>query len=571
MSWGRTALGLILVGAGVVALPALLGATTGRRDLFATVPAAYELHPGSAPPRGAPRWTGARVGPDGRRIHVDHLLEAAGPGLDLLTWRTSYGDAWHREITWPSLMGPFAEEGSDVCGYEVRLGAGLFDTSGAGRGLKKEVGRRLAERFPNSIDIDEHDIHVRLDKLASSDFRIRLDEGRAWLYLEAWLIDGTLLSAEFPVRIVPRNGSPAVERIRGIEPEVRFEGPARDEIIRQASERGAEGGAALGLLGCFLGPLGCVLGAAGGAAIGSEEGSRRAEEELPGRASQEAASRIDAVLDDLSLGMNRLRQPWSPDPARVKDSIQLRLADAPRVSTAGITLPLCASISISSPKEDVDIPGPVQWKAPLPQSSAGEDGAPTIELTMNADALSQVLHYFWQAGKLRDLGRSSAVLHGLSEQVRAAAFDFTGLVPRLPPTLALPSASGDTLSFVLGNIEAGSIESRQVLAHGLLGLQFRQARDAIQLSAEIVNLHVSCLEAAPRGALLTPCLNDLLPLAQSAAARPLSYTIPGGDVLARLPRLSFQGMNLHVSDLHVATSGNPVSVRLGVQGRIDSP
>lgn len=572
MSRGRTALGLVVMVTGTAALPGLLAATAGRPDLFVHVPSTHDLRSGD-PRQQILRAAPVRLGPDPTRIRSDSLLGGASPGLDLVTWRTDYGEAWRREVTWPSLAGPFAEEGSDVCGYGVWLGAGLFDTTKAGLGLKKIMAQRLASIFPYTISIKEYNINVMLPELSSSDFRIQLADGGAWIDIEARLVDRTLLSARFPVRVVSRRGTPAMERIRGSGPIVRFEGPSRDEIVRQASDEGAsKGGLLIGLLGFAIGgPIGGAVGLAGGSAAGAEYGSSRAESEIPDRAGRLVAEEIDRALEDLSLGMHGLRRPWSPDTSRPRDSIRVRLDGDPRVSTAGIALPLCTSISISAPKVDPAMPGPIRWNARMPGVQGESDGAPTIELTMNEDALSQALHYFWQAGKLRELGRSSMVLHGLAEEVRAAAFDFTGLDPRLPPTLAPSMANGDTLSFVLANVEAGKIGARRVLAHGLLGLEFHQQGDAVQLSAEVNDLRVSCQEDARDGFMLTPCLSDLLPVARSSMASPMSYTLPGGEVLARLPRLSFQGMNLEVSDLRVATSGRPIALRLGVQARIEAP
>jgi hypothetical protein len=182
-----------------------------------------------------------------------------------------------------------------------------------------------------------------------------------------------------------------------------------------------------------------------------------------------------------------------------------------------------------------------------------------------------VLYYVWQAGKLRDLGRSSVVLGGLAEEVRVAAFDFTGLDAQLPPMIAPSISTADTLSFTLANVEAGTIGLRRVLVHGTLGLRTRQQDDAIQLSAEIADLRVNCIQPGPRGALLTPCLSDILPVAREAAMKPIHLAFPGGDVLAQLPRLSFQGMALRTSQLRVETSGSPVQVQLRVQARIEAP
>lgn len=565
MSWTRTALGLVLAAAGTAALPALLGATAGQPDLVARVPAAYELNAAGPSPRAPSTSAEVYLGPDRNRIREDRLHGVASPGLDLITWRADYGDAWHREVTWPSMVGPFAEEGADICGYEVQLGAALFDTSAAGRGLKDAVARQLANVFPYRRHLDEYDITIAFPELASSDFTIKFDHDRAWIHVEAILVDGTFFSVRFPVRLVSRNGTPAVERIGDIRPEdLRYGGASFNAIEQQASDRGAAGGAIFGLL---LGPAGVLLGAA----IGAEEGARKAQEEIPGQASRLATQKIDEALDKLAFGMEQLRRPWSPDPNRPRDAVRLRLGGAPRVSPQGIELPLCASVTISSPMVDLDIPGPVQWGAPAPEPDKEVRGSPRIGLTMNADAIGQVLHYVWQAGKLHDLGRSSVVLNGLTEEVRVAAFHFTGLEAQLPPTIVPSASTSDTLSFALGNVDAGRIGSRRVLAHGMLGLRMHQQGDAIQLSAEIADLRVNCREPVPHGALLTPCLGDILPLARQAAAKPILHTLPGGDVLAKLPRLSFQGMVLHTSDLRVRTSGSPVQVGLSVQGRIEAP
>ena len=145
MTTGATALGTGL-GLGLLAgFPLLLAALPNDPDLRVDVgsPHAYAVRSSEREPLPPVALLPAPP-PHGLRV----TDTASGAGLDLRTWEVNYSNRWEREVTLPILTGPFAKDGDDVCGYSVRLGAGLFDKHGAGAGLVGLLRKRLAKQFP---------------------------------------------------------------------------------------------------------------------------------------------------------------------------------------------------------------------------------------------------------------------------------------------------------------------------------------------------------------------------------------------------------------------------------------
>jgi hypothetical protein len=502
------------------------------------------------------------------RVEVHDLPAVQGPGLNLRTWRVEYGHRWEREVTLPILAGPFDQEGADVCGFAVWLGAGLFDTSSAGAGLKDAVHRRLAEMFPRTVE--GGGIEIAFPAVERTIFRIELDQGRAHITAAITLLDGTYLSARFDVRLASRGGSPVVERIGRVTPE--WTGPTREQAQQAGADKGAAFGTGLGALAGFIlgGPLGALLGGGLGAAVGSEYGEEEANALAEEKAQEEIAGKIDAALAQLSFGLESLRKPLSLLPGRPSDQVFLKLAANPSLSSRGISLPLCASVRVAGPKVDKSIPGSAHVAANaasvVEASVRGSDAM--IELTIDANGINQALYFLWQSGLLRELGRSSAVLDALPESLRSLAFDVTGFDPALPPTTMAGRLSSRErgMPLLFGDISIGSWGNRRVTGHAAMLVDINPVGDDLELSGVLHHMTVNCVEAEPDGhARLTPCLSDLLPAARETLHEtPLRRRFPGGEILGRLPRDPFQSLHVAWSNLKASVHADPprLSVRV---------
>jgi len=564
MSRADVALALLAVTSLAAILPLGVHATHGKRDLEVRTRAPYEVRADSA--SKAPR---PEIVAGGDRVHVETSLPSGASGLDLVSYQATYGDAWKREVIEPALVGPFVAKDGDVCGYAIRIGAALFDTTRAGAGLEDLVLTQVAKQFPATFPAPMGiKVHFPALDRARSAFTITLAEGRADARLQLVFVDKTVLAVRFPARLASENGAPVVRRIG--KPQVEFRGPVKDDVVRQASDLGSEGGAGLGLLGCVFGPLGCAVGVGGGALVGSAVGGEAAEIAIPIAVSMTAADTIDGQLGNLGLG--RFEDPWTLSKDRPNDRVRLKLASDPTIVPSAITLPICASVHVSSPMIDAAIAGPVLTGAKLATPANGTQGKPIIDLAMNADAVNQVTWYLWQSGMLRDLGRSDLALSSLEKAVRAAAFDFTGLDPRLPPTLDARATDDDALSFVMGNVKVGHVDgARDVMSHGRLALSISGREDTVRLSALVRDLHVDCTENVDHAIHRTACFSDLVPIArEQASKRPFVQDFAGADLLAKMPTLAFGGVTLRLSDLDATTSGKFASLDLRVHGRIEA-
>lgn len=563
MSRRDAALGL-LVGASLLAvLPIGVHLTGGKHDLEVRTRGAYELR--SDTNARTPR---AEVVAGSDRATIAHSLPSGTPGLDLVSYRATYGDAWHREVTEPVLVGSLVPKDGAVCGYTLQVSQSLFDTKGAGAALEELVISQVAPQFPQSFEVPGG-IHVHFPALdeKKSTFEVTLGEGHGTVRLLLAFVDGTKLGVRFGASVVSDDGSPAVRRID--KPQVEFRGPVRDDIVRQASAKGGEIGTGVGLLGCFFGPIGCAIGAGGGALVGSELGEGAANLAIPLAVSYEATRNIDAQLGN--LGLARFKEPWKISKDRPNDTVRLRLERDPVIESTALTLPLCASIHVAEPMIDPTITGPVRLHAQEARATKVRADHPTLDLAMNGDALNQVVWYLWQSGKLQELGRSDLALAGLKKSVQAAAFDFTGLDPQLPPTLDPASSGKDALSFTLANVQVGHTVDRSVMSHGKVALAVSGDDGTVSMTGLVRDLHVDCAKMETGEVDRTACFGDLLPVArEQAAKRPVTQSWDGGALLTRLPTLAFGGVTLRLSGLTASTQGSTSTIDLRVLGRLET-
>ena len=84
----------------------------------------------------------------------------------------------------------------------------------------------------------------------------------------------------------------------------------------------------------------------------------------------------------------------------------------------------------------------------------------------------------------------------------------------------------------------------------LMSRILEQAEDSFSLGGRLAQLSVNCAQRVHKVQELTPCLGDLLPVARELLGdKPLQYAFRGEEVLAKLPNLQFEGMNLMLSEL----------------------
>jgi hypothetical protein len=387
--------------------------------------------------------------------------------------------------------------------------------------------------------------------------------------LDVRLVDSTILGAGFWVQVVMVDNIPQLRRFG--DPEAYFEGPSKDRIIEQARAKGSGVGTLFGGgLGCLAGPFGCLLGVVIGGVAGESAGEREAATRVPKETQILLSQNIDDALASLTLGMKAFGQPF-PVPGRLGDTIRVRLEKDPSVASSGLTLPLCVQLNAFAPSGDPAVPGAVAVDAPSITGRPIGSGAPVIAVTLNANATNHVVHYLWQSGLLREAGQSQVILDGLADNVRMAAFDFTGFDPALPPTLMTGSTSEPGILFVVGNVRLGTMGTRDVLAHGQAILNVTQAGDSILLEGRVADAHVNCAQRERSGVMLTPCLSDLLPVAREMAASksPASHRFEGADLLGKLPALGFRDVRLRLSELQVTSENNPVQVTISTRARLE--
>lgn len=506
-----------------------------------------------------------------QRIEVRDLPTDAMGGFHLRTWHIDYAHRWEREVTLPILSGPLVQENANVCGFTLKIGAGLFANKEA---IEAAVRKKLASQFPRTFK-HESGIEIEFPALTAVKLDIRLVRGFVTVALGMRLRDNTLIQASANLKVISSNGAPVVQRVGNVW--TNWEGPTYDRMLEQASEKGAVGGGLLGgLLGLiFFGPAGALVGGVAGGGVGSAKGKEMARDEGKKEAQNTITDQIDYALADLALGMAKLKYPFAPLPSRPNDTVALSLAQNPTISPDGITIPICAKINIGGSKRDPAITGPVfvePSNAFDTQRASFDTASPDLELIANANGINEVLYLLWQSGTLRELGQSSAILDALPESIRALAFEVKGFDPGLPPTVVQSVAAAETknLTMVLGDVAIGTWERRRVVGHAVTSLGIDQG-DNIDLSAKFQHLSVICVEPIPQKQQmkLTPCLSDLLPpVRDMLKEKPLVHRMPSADLLRRLPDITFDGLKIDLSRLRVSTSSAPATLRFRVDTKI---
>ncbi len=561
--WGSVVGTIMAVGLGV-AFPVALSALPDTPDLQVTVPGARPFVV-----RDEARQPGPVLAllPSPEPEGISSSLSSSGPGLALRTWEVTYSHRWERDVALPILTGPFARDGEDICGISVRLGAGLFDTRGAGAGFEGVIKKRAASFFGREMDVAGH--AFALPALDAVHLWIVPRPNTLTVHIELRLVDGTIFAASFDARIDVENGTPVVRRVG--EPVTTWSGPTRDRVIAMGATEGTGYGVAIGLLGCFFGPLGCVAGVGVGAAAGDNVGRAKANDLAESTSKELIAKGLDDALAEVGLKLNALGEPWAPFPARPKDVVRFRLSGAPRVTSSGIALDLCTRVTIGDTPVDRTIPGSLFTMAALPMFDRAPASSDLVELAVNGDALNQLLYFMWQSGRLRDLGTSRGLLDSLSlpPEMSALAFDFKGFDAGLPPSVIEGTAKANTLQVGVADVKIGDWGNRRVVAHGFGSLRLESIKGRITLSAAVDRLVANCTERVGTGTALTPCVSDLMPtVRERLSLHPLEADVEGGELLAKLPTTSFGGADVHLSDLRATVGTGPIRLGLQVHAKV---
>ncbi len=500
-----------------------------------------------------------------------------GPGLDLRTWEVTYSHRWDRAVTLPILTGPFVHEGEEVCGLSVAIGAGLFDTAGGGKGFSSMLKQQLSAAFPREEHDKSYPITIRFPGVSDALVSFRLGNGGVGVFADVRLLDGTRFVIFVPVSVVARDGAPALV-LKSDRLFTRWSGPTYDDLLRQARALGAA------YYGHPTAAALCPLDIFDWFCPSESEREQIAADEAETKGQQMAhdqiADRITSAFDGLNLGFARIRGPHHPFLGNPAASVSLRLNGAPTVSAKGIALRLCASGQIAK-KITSAVPGSARVGASVPVTPALPSGDSSIEVTADGDALNQLLYLLWQSGGLRALGTSQGLVQAALDRTRdpdgsesalqKLAFEFKGFDPGLPPTLT--AGSGDSIGLAVGDVRIGDWDGRRVVAHATGTLALDTSGEKIAMTTTISQLTANCTAASGR-ATLTPCVSDLMPTVRdSLVGRQVHADIPGGDLLAKLPSMSFGGARLQLRGLRAATSGSPVRVSLKVAAAIvgDAP
>ncbi|MDX2053795.1 MAG: hypothetical protein SFV15_15445 [Polyangiaceae bacterium] len=552
-----------------ISLPALLGATSGQKDLQVTVPASLPFGTAGSLTQIEPSGLGVSLYPHGA-TQDQKFLGLMNTGLSLTTWQMNYGPTYQREVTWPVLVGPSYKADDFVCGYSVSMGAGLFETAGAGSGIANAVERMVKSKIHGRLQTEESGciIDVPYPEVERVSTTIDFEEGFARVGITIWSGGTPWLWLSAALEMEEREGAIQIHLRPGEVPVVHlFDGDFKNQILAQAEQCGAGQGGFWGLaVGALMGPVGAALGGLAGADLGANAGSGTATQKIPLETQKKVNDTLYGALADLSRTLSGMTRPIYPLQARPNDAFEIRLSDAPKVSPTGLSFPMCLRIAPAARTHGAGSPSSSYFPGLAPAETV-TTGDAAITLSLNANATSQILHYVWDTGFLSEWGKSAFVFDALSDRLKIAAFTFDGVDPMLPPTLAASSSAGSPLSMALGAVKLGSMDTRTVWGHAKLNMDVNQKADILELTGKVSDLHVNCASKVGETQVLSPCLGDLLPIAaQFAQRKGAAYSFNGSQVLKALPELTYGGLDLKLSHLQVSVTGSPPVLAIRTQG-----
>lgn len=522
--------------------------------------------------RGSPveAHPGIGVGPLAIRDRITSTLVPSREttGIDLLTYRVEYGHRWLEEAVVPSIVGPFDQEGTYVCGLSVWLGAALFDTNAEARGVKAMLVRKLrrASPFKVSKETPIGTFRFTFSPVRDADIRFHLVTGSARLDVRIELEDGTYIEGDTRLAIESVSGTPALKRIG--DAHTSFDGPSFTRLRREAIDFGATLGSndsdGTGLFCLMTLGVGCVL-----SSLAADAAAEKIDKEGPATVNGELSKAIDDALAKVNQSLSALRRPLYPLPKRPRDGVRAKLAGDPTIAADGITLPLCVALTVADPKIDPAVPGPPQAVASLGAGLSRPNGR-MIGMRADGRVLNHLLYFLWQSGTLRELGTSTALLDALPSDLQNLAFEVHGFDPGLPPVLIRTMEGTSGLPVALADIGMGTWDRRIVVGHAIGDVSVQTAGDKVTFAAALRHVFADCAEASGASAMsITPCLSDLLPaIRETIKGRSFSRSLSGGDILGRLPRMAFEGLRIDLSRLTASTDPQMMLLEVAADARI---
>jgi hypothetical protein len=510
--------GAALAIAAIASLPLGARACSGGSELSLVVP-------GDAPylvrdsPHVAPH---VDVSPNAllSRVEKTAVGDPSAPGLSWERWHLVYGARWERDVVYPVLTGPFDADGTTYpCGLALRIGAGVLDTRASARSLRTELDRQVRDQFP----FDVLDIHF--PEVKSTDLRFGLEKDKVRAWVDVVLEDETKFAIALAVALDDTNGKLFVHR-QGIV-DVQWTGPTRDKAADHKA------------VNLLLGIVGTNAG------------------EIADDAAQGEVSRIvDDVVSSLQDGIEEAMSAWVPYPERAKDKVAFRIGEKPKVTEQAITLSLCPRVTIGAPRFDSRIEGPPRIAAKRPTFDDVHDAGATIDLALDADALSEIGYFLWQTGQMQSWQVEERIVAEQGDRVRDLALQLHPFAFPLPPALV---AEQGELSARIASVDIGTLGPQRVVAHAGVTLSFEALPGALRILGTLQDLRMDCTSAgaAPHTLLIEPCLSDLAPALRDELA-------DQHFELARLERAhSYDagGVRLVLEGVEAATRGAEVRVR----------
>lgn len=551
MSRAATTVGVVAAAGTLAAFGALLRANEPARELSVELasPRHYVVD------ESTDRWArGAAIGPPELRERLERREWGRDKGIHLSTWRIEYGHRWEREVTVPTVTGPFVKPSSAICDAEVDLGAALFDSKREGRALAEVLEDLILKEkpFPSTHADPEHGLVVNFPAIRSVAVSSELVEGSVSLSITFVLTDLTVIKSSFKIGLYKDwMGLPTVRRIGDVS--VLWSGPTLVDLQRQASEIGMEQGGLMGLAGCIFGPWGCAIGVIGGAGAGDSMAREKVAEEAPRQIASEIRKKLDERL--AALPFQSLARDWTL-PGAKDASLRVRLDSDPIVSTGGIRLPLCVSLETRNAIVDPAVSGPITV---VSQSQPGGliDSGPTISARIGVNTLNLLSYAYWQTGAMGRLGGSKMLLTRIPERIRSLNIEVDAITPELPPVI-YPGRTADTLDVVIGSLRVGRTEPGDLLVHGTGTIAVTKNT----LSVRVDEVAADCARGNRRSSVIVPCLSDVTPqVRESIREKSFAVELPVGGVLGSVPGANSLGLNVTVQTLEISTQSGPAHVR----------
>ena len=240
-SRGATLVGAVALASVTATFVAALSAQDRGPSLVVTMPSKESRVVLPSPVAKRPQLV---IGPDtlGSRLDARDWQPDPASGLLLRTYSASWGHRWVQEVTVPSLVGPFHDPTSSVCGYQLGISAKVLDTSGPAKPVAEALGQGLrAMSLSAKEEVSKCGLDIRMNvpipSVTSTDLRFDFVPGALRTSIVVKLGDGSRVDASASVRLVSNGGLPVAELVGA--PRYSFAGPIFDKI-REEAQRSAE-------------------------------------------------------------------------------------------------------------------------------------------------------------------------------------------------------------------------------------------------------------------------------------------------------------------------------------------